>query len=88
MASRKEISVFDNYIYPRFIELMDGETLLITLKIIGNLLSGLDSEVIKIIEAGVLNKYKLLILNETTEEIKREVCWGVANIAAGNPIII
>lgn len=67
---------------------MDGDTLLFSLKIIGNLLSESDSEVMKIIEAGVLNKFKGLLSNEITEEIKREVCWGVANIAAGNPIIL
>ena len=67
---------------------MDGDTLLFALRIIGNLLSESDSEVIKIIEAGVLNKFKGLISNETTQEIKREVCLSVANIAAGNPIIL
>jgi hypothetical protein len=53
------------------------------LRAIGNLLTGNDNETQQCIDAGALQAMSRLLAHPK-KAIRKEVCWSVSNITAGN----
>ncbi|CAD8215040.1 unnamed protein product [Paramecium octaurelia] len=61
-----------------------NESLIIpALKTIGNILTGNDVQKAKVLNTGVLKPFEMLLSQNYSEVIQREVCWSFSNIVAG-----
>jgi len=70
----------------RIVELLaspDPEIQFTCLKIIGNLLSGLDHQVQMLIDVGVIEALAV-ILESKKKAMRKAATWGLSNIMAGN----
>ena len=54
------------------------------LRTLGNVLTGTDDETQQAIDAGALESFNRLI-GHPKKAVRKEVCWSVSNITAGNP---
>lgn len=72
---------------PRLVQLVEHQSLPIavaSLRTIGNILTGEDWETQVAIDAGVIPVFCRLI-QHPKKAVRKEVCWSVSNITAGNP---
>lgn len=73
-------------VLPRLVQLLEHSHIAIAvacLRTIGNILTGTDEETQFAIEAGCLAALNRLIMHPK-KAIRKEVCWSVSNITAGN----
>jgi hypothetical protein len=54
------------------------------LRTLGNIVTGKDTETQAVINAGVLPQLRNLMMSATKENVRKEACWTVSNITAGN----
>lgn len=54
-----------------------------SLRILGNLVTGDDKQTNFILEHGILRKLIILLCHEK-KPVRREACWTLSNITAGN----
>jgi hypothetical protein len=53
------------------------------LRIFGNLVTGTDVQTDKVIDSGCIEKF-FQVLHHEKKPVRREVCWTLSNITAGN----
>ena len=71
---------------PRIIQLLEHSNLAISiscLRTVGNILTGNDEETQMAIDAGALDVMGRLI-GHTKKAVRKEVCWSISNVTAGN----
>ncbi|XP_010458212.1 PREDICTED: importin subunit alpha-4 isoform X2 [Camelina sativa] len=76
---------------PRLVELLShpSPTVLIpALRTVGNIVTGDDSQTQFIIDSGVLPHLYNLLTQNHKKSIKKEACWTISNITAGNKVQI
>ncbi|KAH3731391.1 importin subunit alpha-2 [Pelomyxa schiedti] len=66
----------------RALECADVTTLITTLRAVGNIATGSNTETQAVIDAGVLPRI-LPLLNSAKKSVRKETCWLLSNIAAG-----
>ncbi|KAH3723234.1 importin subunit alpha-2 [Pelomyxa schiedti] len=66
----------------RALECADVTTLITTLRAVGNIATGSNTETQAVIDAGVLPRI-LPLLNSPKKSVRKETCWLLSNIAAG-----
>ncbi|CAK68058.1 unnamed protein product (macronuclear) [Paramecium tetraurelia] len=55
------------------------------LKTIGNILTGNEEQTAQVLNTGVLKVFEMLLTQNYSQVIQREVCWSLSNIVAGTP---
>jgi importin subunit alpha-6/7 len=78
--------ILQTNVTPRIIELLEHNCLAISvasLRTIGNILTGDDNETQVAIDAGCLEAFNRLIVHNR-KAVRKEVCWSVSNVTAGN----
>ena len=73
--------LFDDYRHP------NSTVVIPSLRAIGNILTGSDPLAQVVINCSVLPVLKNLITS-TIDQIKKETCWALSNITAGNKVQI
>ena len=53
------------------------------LRIFGNLVTGTDEQTDSVIESGCIDRF-FEVLKHEKKPVRREVCWTLSNITAGN----
>lgn len=80
-------TVIEAGVCPRLVELLmhPSPTVLVpALRTIGNIVTGDDSQTQFVIENGVLPYLNQLLTQNHKKSIKKEACWTISNITAGN----
>ncbi|KAJ6823912.1 importin subunit alpha-2-like [Iris pallida] len=80
-------AVIEAGVCPRLVELLlhPSHTVLIpALRTVGNIVTGDDAQTQFIIENGVLPRLLQLLTQNYKKSIKKEACWTLSNITAGN----
>ncbi|CAL9777394.1 unnamed protein product [Musa acuminata subsp. burmannicoides] len=80
-------SVIETGVCPRLVELLlhPSPTVLIpALRTVGNIVTGDDSQTQLVIEKGALPCLFQLLTQSHKKSIKKEACWTISNITAGN----
>ncbi|XP_047340736.1 importin subunit alpha-4-like [Impatiens glandulifera] len=80
-------TVIEADVCPRLVELLmhPSPTVLVpALRTIGNIVTGDDSQTQFVIENGVLPYLNQLLTQNHKKSIKKEACWTISNITAGN----
>ena len=78
--------IIETNIVERLVELLDHESVAIAipcLRILGNLVTGDDDQTQTVLNCGALTPMEKLLTN-TKKPVRKEVCWAVSNITAGN----
>jgi len=57
------------------------------LRTLGNILTGSDELAQRAIESGVLEEFSKL-LDHPKRAVRKEICWSISNVTAGNPMQI
>ncbi|XP_037784778.1 importin subunit alpha-4-like isoform X2 [Penaeus monodon] len=61
----------------------DSQLQKVTVRCLGNIVTGNDTQTDKALEAGILPLYVNILANSPSESIRKEVIWSVSNITAG-----
>ena len=72
---------------PRLIQLLQHPSVTISvpcLRTLGNILTGSDELAQMAIEAGVLEEFHKM-LDHPKKAVRKEICWSISNVTAGNP---
>jgi importin subunit alpha-2 len=54
------------------------------LRTVGNIVTGDDTQTQVVLNCGVLPTLNHLLTNATKDTIRKEACWAISNITAGN----
>ncbi|AEE28423.1 importin alpha isoform 4 [Arabidopsis thaliana] len=84
-------AVIEAGVCPRLVELLGHQSptvLIPALRTVGNIVTGDDSQTQFIIESGVLPHLYNLLTQNHKKSIKKEACWTISNITAGNKLQI
>lgn len=80
-------TILSTGVVPRLVSLLEHPHLAIAvacLRTIGNLLTGSDEETQQTLEHGCLEALNRL-MTHNKKAVRKEVCWSVSNVTAGNP---
>ena len=87
---RKIQEIIESNVCPRLVELLNHSSLKlfrksneIALGVVGNIVTGDDAQTQVIVDCNAL-ECLLKLLNSPKESIRKEACWTISNIAAGN----
>lgn len=72
---------------PRLTQLLEHPSITVSvpcLRTLGNILTGRDELANLAIEAGVLEAFHKL-LDHPKKAVRKEICWSISNVTAGNP---
>lgn len=73
---------------PRLIQMLSHPSITISvpcLRTLGNILTGSDELAQLAIEAGVLEEFHKM-LDHPKKAVRKEICWSISNVTAGNPV--
>ena len=82
--------IIKNFNINKFVQLLSHESnkvLVPALRIIGNIVTGNDEQTQAVLDCNVLEPLCALA-KSTNPQIRKEVCWAISNITAGNSIQI
>jgi importin subunit alpha-1 len=78
--------ILQTNVLPRLVQLLSHRNIAISvpcLRAIGNVVTGDDSQTENVIQAGALEALNNIIYHEK-KTVRKEVCWSLSNITAGN----
>lgn len=79
--------IIETSVVPRLIQLLQHQNIAISvpcLRTIGNIVTGDDDQTQYVINAGALEQLNSIIYHKK-KTVRKEVCWSLSNITAGNP---
>jgi len=78
--------VLENGVVPSLIRLLDHpylSVLIPSLRTLGNIVTGSDKQTNEVLKLNALERFYTL-LNHDKRAVRRECCWTLSNITAGN----
>ena len=79
--------ILSTNVLPRLVQLLSHPNIAISvpcLRSIGNIVTGDDDQTQYVINAGALEALNNIIYHKK-KTVRKEVCWSLSNITAGNP---